>query len=340
MHSSSLRNMEIFIEKYLDKSQELKILDIGSQDVSDDGINSYKPLFHNPRWKYFGCDLVAGKNVDIVLNNIYHWKDIKHDSVDVVISGQAFEHVEFFWATMLEIYRVLKAGGICCIIAPSAGKRHRYPLDCWRFYEDGLSAMAKYAHLDAVEVQTQRTRFDFAEFDPDWQDSVLICKKPKSNISTRIKMALKHKCCHFLTHDIFEVNRKIPHLVRAQLFLDVDGKGYNEEDSVHQEVEILEDNIYSVVFDLKQFSAQNRISNMRFDPTTEPVEFRLVNAVVVYSDGSKYRLEATGTNGAEIGTNHYAFHHNDPNIDFHLLDIDFTQADFLIIHGEAKVPQA
>ncbi len=54
-----------------------------------------------------------------------------------------FEHTEFFWLTMREMKHALKPGGLCCIIAPSAGPEHQYPVDCWRVYPDGLRAAAR-----------------------------------------------------------------------------------------------------------------------------------------------------------------------------------------------------
>ena len=93
-------------------------------------------------------DLSEGENVDLVLSDPYSWSEIRSSSVDVFVSGQAFEHIEFFWQTMLEIARALKPGGLCCIIAPSGGPEHKYPLDCWRFYPDGFRALARYAGLD------------------------------------------------------------------------------------------------------------------------------------------------------------------------------------------------
>jgi hypothetical protein len=38
---------------------------------------------------------------------------------DVVISGQAFEHIEFFWLSWRETVRVLRQGGLIFLIAPS-----------------------------------------------------------------------------------------------------------------------------------------------------------------------------------------------------------------------------
>jgi SAM-dependent methyltransferase len=174
MHKSSFENMKAFTEKYLsnDGNKRLKVLDVGSQDVgSRRENNTYKPLFLKPNWRYFGCDVEKGRNVNIVLDQPYDWTNIQSDSFDVVISGQAFEHIEFFWVTLSEIARVLKQGGLCCLIAPSAGTQHRYPVDCWRFLPDGLKAAARTCGLRVLECYTDRSS--------RWRDCVLICYKPK-----------------------------------------------------------------------------------------------------------------------------------------------------------------
>lgn len=196
MHESSFRNMEQFTKKYLEKFKDksIKILDIGSQDVN----GSYKPIFQNTNWEYYGCDMVEGKNVDIMLNDIYDWRNIKSESFDVVISGQAFEHIEFFWITMLEISRILKDDGICCIIAPSSGNEHRYPLDCWRFYPDGFAALSKYTGLNVLQIYTEWDKENYPDCDPAWRDSVLICKKPKMRVRRKIKFWVKNKLSKFI----------------------------------------------------------------------------------------------------------------------------------------------
>ena len=74
--------------------------------------------------------MAPGDNVDIVLNDPYHWKEFKSNSIDVLISGQAFEHIQYIWISILEVVRVLKPGGLGCIIVPSSGVENRYPFDC------------------------------------------------------------------------------------------------------------------------------------------------------------------------------------------------------------------
>jgi len=177
MHQSSYDKMTDFVHKYLQQMSDkpLIILDLGSQDIN----GTYKPLFSLPAWKYIGLDMAEGKNVDIVIRDPYSWKDIRSDYADVLISGQTFEHIEYFWLTMKEISRVLKPGGLCCIIAPSGGIEHRYPTDCWRIYPDGFRALAKYAGLEPLEIFTQWENRDYPDGSDIWHDSVLICRKPE-----------------------------------------------------------------------------------------------------------------------------------------------------------------
>ena len=102
------------------------MLDLGRQDIR----GSYRSIFDRPPWQYVGVDIVPGKNVDVFVRDAYRWRELKANSVDVLISGQTFEHTEFFWETAEEIARILKPNGLCCVIASRTGPVHRYPLDC------------------------------------------------------------------------------------------------------------------------------------------------------------------------------------------------------------------
>ena len=46
-------------------------------------------------WNYVGVDQSFGKNVDLVLSDPYKWNEIESESTDLLISGQALEHVEY-----------------------------------------------------------------------------------------------------------------------------------------------------------------------------------------------------------------------------------------------------
>jgi len=173
MHPTSLNKMKAFVECYLKEFEdtELIIIDVSAKTYLNNP--TYRPFFNKAKWKYFGLDLEAGDNVDIVVSDPYNWKEVPNNFADVVISGQAFEHIEFPWLTIKEIYRVLKSGGICCIIAPSSGPEHKYPYDCWRFYPDGMRALAKWVGFRVVEVFTD---WGLGE----WQDTFAVLQKPFS----------------------------------------------------------------------------------------------------------------------------------------------------------------
>jgi len=151
MHLSSLAHMQRLVQARLDPASPLSILDIGSYDVN----GSYRSLFNAPGWSYTGVDLQEGPGVDIALKSPYEFP-LPSNSFDLVISGQAFEHVEFFWQTWLEMLRVLRPGGRIFLIAPSRGPEHRFPQDCWRFYPDGYRALAKWGGCELLDVHTAR----------------------------------------------------------------------------------------------------------------------------------------------------------------------------------------
>jgi len=189
MHKSSYDKVLNFRQRFLagKENEPLQILDIGSHDVN----GSYRPIFDVPAWQYIGADLEPGRNVDIVLRHPYRWSELPSSSVDVLVSGQTFEHVSQPWAAILELARVLAPGGICCIIAPSSGPEHRYPVDCWRIYPDGFVALAALAELEVQEVVTQWEDAGYVDGSDAWHDSILIARRPKLGCVNTLKANIK-----------------------------------------------------------------------------------------------------------------------------------------------------
>ena len=166
--------MQYFKETYLNPNDELKILDIGSFDK--DGNYNYGLILNEKKWTYHGLDLKQGNNIDIVVENAYDWEDeIEDETYDLVISGQAFEHIEFFWLTLEQVKRVLKPGGLFFLIVPSTGPVHKNPYDCYRFNENAMKAMAKYINLRVIEYGT-----NFDKISDPWYDTFLVAKKSES----------------------------------------------------------------------------------------------------------------------------------------------------------------
>lgn len=184
MHISSYEHMQKLAATHLDIGAKLSVIDIGAFDVN----GSYRPIFERDGWHYTGIDLEPGNNVDIVLGSPYRIP-LPTSSVDVVVSGQAFEHIEYFWMSWLEMVRVLKPGGLVFLVAPSRGYEHRYPQDCWRFYPDAWRALAKYGACDLLQAHTDWEPHD----DPcsaEWGDSVGVFRKRPMRWYYRIRRLL------------------------------------------------------------------------------------------------------------------------------------------------------
>jgi len=122
MHKSSYELMELFVHNFSDKliRSKIQVLDFGSKNVN----GSYRNIFSDERYKYTGVDIEPGDNVDIVIDNSYYWPIFNSNEFDVIVSGQALEHTEFFWLIFKEFKRLLKPGGLLCCIAPSSGYEH------------------------------------------------------------------------------------------------------------------------------------------------------------------------------------------------------------------------
>ena len=165
--------MQDFFLEYLSNSKKtLKLLDFGSKNIN----GSYKTIFVGSNIEYLGADIEDGNNVDIVLSDKYEWVEIESESFDVVISGQAIEHMEYPWLVFKTVYRILKTGGMVCIVAPSSGPEHKYPIDCYRFYPDGMRALCKQANLNCLKTFTTNTD-SYSDGSELWNDTCVIANK-------------------------------------------------------------------------------------------------------------------------------------------------------------------
>lgn len=190
MHQSSWHIMAQFremVDRYC-AADVVQILDVGSYGVN----GTYKEIFVDAtRYHYTGLDLTHGPNVDFVPRDPYQWSELEDESYDVIISGQAFEHIEFPWLIILEMEKKLKQNGLICIIAPSRGPEHKYPVDCWRYYPDGLRALAKWAGLEVLDTGTYWGTTGFSDGSDQWGDTFCIMRKgsgqrlPKQTVAAK-----------------------------------------------------------------------------------------------------------------------------------------------------------
>jgi SAM-dependent methyltransferase len=187
-----MNRMTECIEKYLNKQQHYQVLDFGSF------INTGQAAHHRLLLADYDCDIIgvdiqAGRNVDKVMERPYRIP-VPSNSQDVVLSGQVFEHIPFPWASILEIARVLKPEGYLFMTVPSRGHQHS-TYDCWRYYPDGMRALAAHAELRLLEAYTDfpprhdgTRRHDYAAIDARsryWGDTTAVFQKPRWKPSLR-----------------------------------------------------------------------------------------------------------------------------------------------------------
>lgn len=172
MHSSSLSNMKKMLDKILTAeftAEKFTVVDYGGRKF--DNHDSYYSLLKDfPTANYISVDLEAGEGVDVILTDPYN-SPFESNSIDIIVTGQMFEHCEFFWLTIQDMARIIKPGGYILAITPSTGPVHRYPVDCWRFYPDAYAALSKWAKLELIDAWHDQSG--------KWHDQVGLMRKPR-----------------------------------------------------------------------------------------------------------------------------------------------------------------
>jgi SAM-dependent methyltransferase len=69
---------------------------------------------------------------------------------DIVVAANVMEHVRKPWVWIKEAARICKPGGYVITINPVSWPFHEYPVDCWRAYPDGMTALYEEAGLKVL----------------------------------------------------------------------------------------------------------------------------------------------------------------------------------------------
>ena len=174
MHPSSYHNMKVARAKIQhDLGTDLTILDLGGRDIKVDRDRSYKTVFSDICKDYYIADIAEAPNVTHLMSHPYQI-DLPDNSVDLVVSGQTFEHIKNPFRSAAELTRVLKKGHYMVLIAPSAGKVHDV-IDCWRYYPDSFKAIAEESGLRVIADWIDNG--DWEERSARWKDHVFIGQK-------------------------------------------------------------------------------------------------------------------------------------------------------------------
>ena len=180
MHPSSRENMKrarkIVEDKFGSFEKDQVILDFGGRDrnYKVNPESGYTEIWKDVCKDYFVSDLKAGDNVTHVMAGPYELP-FEDDSLDIIVSGQTFEHVHNPFRAAAEMKRVLKPGHFMFIIAPSAGPTHDNP-DCWRFYRDSFKAIAQECELKVIADWIDDGR-KWEERSARWKDHVFVGQK-------------------------------------------------------------------------------------------------------------------------------------------------------------------
>jgi SAM-dependent methyltransferase len=174
MHPTAMQNCQQFFDCYGDAIKQLvpraKVIEIGSQDVNG-SLRACCP----PQFEYIGVDFVAGKGVDVILEDPYKLP-FPDECADVLVSSSCFEHSEMFWLIYLEMMRVLKPGGLLYLNVPSNGEFHRWPVDCWRFYPDSGRALVTWAKRNGMQPEMLES-YTSTQIGDQWNDFVAVFLK-------------------------------------------------------------------------------------------------------------------------------------------------------------------
>lgn len=178
MHKSCLNKIDWFFDVYYDhfpKSEDGKVyvLDVGGEDINGDYFLDEKKYVRR------NLNIDIATKPDVLVKNPYNWSEVEDNSYDVVVSFNTFQHVEFFWETIKEMKRVVKANGILAIIAPSNRYDGKYPVACYSFNCDGFIAISKWANLEVIDVSIGGVPNKYADssWDSPHDDLMLIAKK-------------------------------------------------------------------------------------------------------------------------------------------------------------------
>lgn len=144
-------NSELLFRKYALTyfHSNLKILEIGPAGFP----SAYQKIVDNDNITWHTADFSdttyienAISHLTYQINSPYKFP-INDESYDVIISGQVIEHVGQVWKWIDELVRITKPKGKIITINPVSWPYHEAPIDCWRIFPDGITALAEMKGL-------------------------------------------------------------------------------------------------------------------------------------------------------------------------------------------------
>ncbi len=89
---------------------------------------------------------------------------INDNVYDVVLAANVLEHVRKPWKWIKEVSRVCKNGGIVICINPVSWNYHEAPVDCYRYYPEGMQSVFEEGDLKIIENQFGNFKYDLSKY--------------------------------------------------------------------------------------------------------------------------------------------------------------------------------
>src|SRR3989344_877220 len=135
--------VEVLVPKYA----KGRTLDVGG------GTSKYRGIIKKFVSNYLVADLYETEGVDF--REDARKMSFPDDSFDTVLSFQVLEHIDDTTATVREMYRVLKRGGVAIVTMPFLFPQHGDPSDFHRFTKEAARFYFEREGFVVIELGTQ-----------------------------------------------------------------------------------------------------------------------------------------------------------------------------------------
>lgn len=276
------------------------VLDIGSLDINGNNQEWFEDC------KYLGVDIAYGRNVDIVSKG--HELGFPDNTFDIIISTECFEHDQYYDATIKNIFRMLKPGGMfiftCATTGrPEHGTRRTTPEDA-PFLQDDIEWSDYYKNLTEADIR------DVLDI-----DSSFINYQFSTNNESHDLYFYGFKSGEYKLHNgysfLHSASAKQLPINYSQLFIDI-GNGVSEENSIKllvaQHTETQE-----FIFDLSNLAG---LHSLRFDPLNDSCVIKIEKLAIMSAHGEIDLTPYISTNACSVHDLNYFFELYDPQIYF------------------------
>jgi SAM-dependent methyltransferase len=156
-----------FVKKFLnvDNTTGKRVIEVASRYVNGSSRPSVLELHPN---EYIGCDIIEGKNVDIICDVNDLVNRFGKNSFDIVINTEMLEHVIDWRNAVSNMKNILKPNGWIIITTRSIGfGKHEFPCDHWRYQEEDMLEIFSDFKVIATEIPPPKNGIFISAIKPE-----------------------------------------------------------------------------------------------------------------------------------------------------------------------------